>query len=148
MDQSEEFLENPRVNHLPSLKGLNCYGDVGLNTRRFGETHGMTTNEPIPHPPDQILQRARLLKAHPFPTNALRSRREELLTRSSVSHPSVQSAKSVGHNHLKGWHTDPARQTCRLRPATTAILILFAGAVEELQLARQWLFCIFFAHGV
>jgi len=23
MDQSEEFLENPRDNHLPSLKGLN-----------------------------------------------------------------------------------------------------------------------------
>ena len=33
MDQSEEFLENPRDNRLPIPKGLNRCGGVGLNTR-------------------------------------------------------------------------------------------------------------------
>ena len=40
MHQSEEFLENPRDNHLPIPKGLNCCSDVGLNARGFGETLG------------------------------------------------------------------------------------------------------------
>ena len=40
MDQSEEFLENTRDNHLPIPKGLNRCGGVGLNARGFGETLG------------------------------------------------------------------------------------------------------------
>ena len=31
MDQSEEFLENPRDNHLPIPKGLNRCGGVGFD---------------------------------------------------------------------------------------------------------------------
>jgi len=38
MEQSEEFLKNPRHNRLPIPKGLNRCGGAGLNTRGFGET--------------------------------------------------------------------------------------------------------------
>ena len=40
MDPSEEFLENPRDNHLPIPKGLNRCGGEGSKTRGFGETLG------------------------------------------------------------------------------------------------------------
>jgi len=40
MEQSEEVLENPRVNHLPIPKALNRCGGVAGMPRGFGETLG------------------------------------------------------------------------------------------------------------